>query len=130
MTNFKAPMWLEYITHYTAAPAAQPVLTVLEKPLRSRMVRVKDGNLEHTRVHIWNDYANGERPTSGTWEVYLHYHVHFENTSFEMVALNYPGIEIYTRQRSQVCTEAEFTAWVAGLNAASPVTAAVLAKAG
>jgi len=104
----------------TAPELDNPPLEIAMKVWRSVKIKVRDGNLIGTKVHLWNDYADGKRPTSGTWKVFAHYRAHFENTSFEVLDLNYPfNHSMALKTRGQVCTEAEYEAWVAELNTAS-----------
>ena len=99
-----------------------------------------DGSLEVTRipvtynslagqfVHLWNDYQEGKKPTSGSWLVEQHYTetkpLDTTVITHEYVALHYPydkayGVCLTTRLRSQVCTEDEYQVWQASLNPAT-----------
>lgn len=92
--NTKAPNWIEYIAHYRK-PA--PVLVVV-------------------KVHLWNHYSTGRKPSNGKWKVLSEYSRLQETGLVQLVDIEYPheGKHI-TRLRSQVCTEAEYQAYLQAL---------------
>lgn len=108
----QAPHWLQYIAHYTQ-PA--PVVTVADAPLAVESLPANPLPRE-TKVHLWNDYATGRKPSSGTWEVGTHYIVTKNGMQMEcVVIIQAPYYKPITRLRSTVCTESEYQAYLQAL---------------
>lgn len=126
--------YMQYLHSLTATPP--PVLAIVPKQaadtadderadIQAAIIRLSlikrtfiPNDLKDTKVHLWNDYATGKKPTSGTWTVVSHYIEHKNGIDYEFVMVSYPFSNSFLlRLRSTVCTQTEFAAWVAGLNA-------------
>lgn len=113
-------------------PTVNPNLTVADLNLKTKsalvlITPVTVNSLVGQKVHLWNDYPTGKKPTMGKWEVKEH-HVrkrpffgHTWKSDFihvsELVTLEYkPTQKTITRIRTSVCTATEYEAYIANLN--------------
>lgn len=101
---------------YTEYSYEPPVVPVADAPAPPLAVMSKPDNLLpfETKVHLWRNYANGRKPSGGTFEVGRHYIVSKNGMQMECVDLLQAAYyKPFTVLRSQICTQDEYAAWLA-----------------